>query len=301
MTAILSQVITPHMTDTPVIFDRAAVKRQRNRAAKTLPQADFLFREVADRVADRLSDINRTFPVAADIGSHGGILRQMLAGRGGIETLIETDFSEAQAGLSQNGYSIVADEEHLPLCTGSFDVVLSSLALHWVNDLPGTLIQINQALKPDGLFVGALFGLGTLKELRSCLMTAESDITGGMSARVSPFAEVRDMGGLLQRAGFALPVVDADMINVSYGNPLNLLKDLRHMGEGNALMGRGRPLRRDVLMRAMQLYVEQYGDQNGRVPATFEIIYLHGWHPAANQQKPLAPGSGKMSLGKILE
>ena len=293
------------MNTSPIIFDRIALKRQRDRAAHTLAKADFLFREVADRLADRLNDISRPFPVAVDIGSHGGLLRKTLKAHGHIERLLETDFSEHQVklGVCENNSAmrIVADEEYLPLAPNKFDLVMSNMVLHWVNDLPGTLIQIHQTLKPDGLFIGSMFGLGTLRELRQCLLDAETGIIGGAAAHVSPFAEVRDVGALLQRAGFALPVVDADTITVRYSNPLKLLKDIRQMGEANILTERNKvPLRRDVLMHAMNLYVERYADQDGRVPATFEIIFLHGWHPDDSQQKPLQPGSGKTSLGRFL-
>lgn len=289
------------MSQAHLIFDRPALKRQKDRAAVSLSTADFLFREVADRVADRLNDISRAFPLAAEVGSHGGIMGQTLQGRGGIEHMLETDISAQQLSQSTNPWRVVADEENLPLAAGKFDLVLSSLALHWTNDLPGALIQVNRALKPDGLFIGAIFGIGTLQELRDCLMTAESEVTGRVAPRVSPFPEVRDMGGLLQRAGFALPVVDADTIPVSYGNPFTLLQELKAMGESNVLLERGKTLwRRDVLMRAMQLYVDRYGDADGRVPATFEVIYLHGWHPDSSQQKALKPGAGKVSLTSFL-
>lgn len=284
------------------VFDRLQVRRARDRAAAGFGDADFLVREVADRLLDRLDDIKRAFPLAADVGGHGGVLREVLAGRGGIETVLETDLSPAMAGRSPAALRVSADEEWLPLAPDRFDLIASVLSLHWVNDLPGALIQMNRALKPDGLLLAALFGGHTLTELRHALTEAETEVRGGLSPRVSPFADVRDMGGLMQRAGFNLPVVDSDVITVSYPTPLHLMRELRAMGETNAIAVRARaPLRRDVLMRAAEIYVQRHSGPDGRVPATFEVLYLHGWRPHDSQQKALRPGSAKARIAAALQ
>jgi SAM-dependent methyltransferase len=214
--------------------------------------------------------------------------------------VIETDLSAAMLG-QRPGHRLQIDEEALPFGPASLDLVVSSLALHWVNDLPGTLIQVRRALKPDGLFLGAIFGGQTLTELRQCLIQAESDLTGGAALRIAPFADAFDVAGLLQRAGFALPVADLDRVMVRYDHPLKLIGDLRRMGETNALAdGRGRPLSRPVLARAMALYQERFSDPDGRVRATFDIMTMTGWAPHPTQQQPLKPGSAKMRLADAL-
>jgi SAM-dependent methyltransferase len=196
---------------------------------------------------------------------------------------------------------LVVDEELLPFRKESFSLAVSLLALQHVNDLPGTLVQIRSVLKPDGLFLGCLLGGATLQELRSCFMQAESEITGGISPRIAPFADLRDMGGLLQRAGFALPVVDSDLVTVRYDHPLALMQDLRAMGLTNVLTQRSRrPLSRRVLARVMELYHQQFSDTDGRIRASFEFLWLSGWAPHESQQKPLKPGSAKMSLAEAL-
>lgn len=295
-------------TDNMTVFDRAQVRRNRDRAAAGFADVDFLVEEVADRLADRLRDISRTFPAALDLGCHAGTLGGHVAGMNGIETLIQADISPEMAGRAAQSRvptqapAVAADEEWLPFAEESFDLVLSNLSLHWVNDLPGTLIQINRALKPDGLFLGALLGGQTLQELRSVLMRAEVELRDGVSPRVSPFADLRDAGALMQRAGFALPVIDSDIITVTYGNPLTLMQELRKMGEGNAVTERSRkPLGRDILIRAAELYQQEYASADGRVPATFEVIYLHGWAPHESQQKPLRPGSAQKRLADALD
>ncbi|MGB1024940.1 MAG: methyltransferase domain-containing protein, partial [Rhodospirillaceae bacterium] len=197
--------------------------------------------------------------------------------------------------------SFCADEEWLPLREGQLDAVFSNLSLHWVNDLPGAMIQINRALKPDGLFLATLFGGETLRELRDCLAETEIALDGGLSPRTSPLTDVRDAGGLLNRAGFALPTVDTDVITVMYSDPLKLLRDLRGMGETNCVIERRRtPLRRETLMAALALYQQRHGDAEGRVPATFQVIYLTAWAPDASQPRPARRGSGQVSLGDIL-
>ena len=280
----------------PIIFDRLQVRRQRDRAAPGLAGFDFLFQEVADRLADRLPDITRNFPLALDLGCHAGELGRLLAGRGGIETLVQCDLSPAMATRA-GGLALAADEEALPFAAGSFDLIMSNLSLHWVNDLPGALLQIRNALREDGLFLGTMLGGETLVELRHALMQAEMEVEGGAGPRVSPFADVRDAGALLQRAGFALPVVDTDSITVTYQNPMSLLADLRGMGETNAVLARRKGFsRRETLLRALAIYQEQFSEADGRVRATFQILTLTAWRPHSSQQKPLTPGSGATPL-----
>lgn len=285
------------------VFDRAAVRRHRDRAAAGLPAHDFLLREVADRLADRLQDITRGFPQALDLGCHTGSLLEVLAGRGGIERLVQCDLSlplvRQAAGNGQP--ALVADEEYLPFAAESFDLILSVLSLHWVNDLPGALLQARQALKSDGLLLAAMLGGETLTELRSVLMEAEIEQEDGASPRVSPFADVRDAGALLQRAGFALPVVDVDRITVTYPNALALMRELRGMGESNAVRERrSSASRRTTLLRAAALYEERFADANGRLPATFDVIYLTAWAPHESQSQPLRPGSARARLADAL-
>ncbi len=288
------------MPDSMTVFDRRTVRLRRDRAAASLPAHDFLHREIADRLADRLDDVNRRFPRALDLGCHTGALAATLAGRGGIETLVHCDLSPRMAALAP-APAVVADEEAIPFAEGAFDLVLSSLSLHWVNDLPGALSQIRRALKPDGLFLAAMPGGNTLKELRQVLAEAEIAEEGGLSPRISPFVEVRDAGNLLLRAGFALPVADLETITVSYPNPLSLLRDLRGAGEANAVIERRRqPSRRATLFAALARYGELYGDAKGRVPATVQVVYLTAWAPDPSQPKPLQPGSAKSRLAEAL-
>ncbi len=296
------------MADPIRIFDRSLVRKHRDRAASGFAAHDFLIREVADRLSDRLNDVTRSFPTALDLGCHTGEMAQTLAGRGGIHTLVQADLSPAMAAraarVSIPGltvHSLAADEEWLPFADASFDLVLSCLSLHWVNDLPGTLLQIRRVLKPDGLFLAAMLGGETLKELRHCLSEAEIAQEGGLSPRVSPFTDVRDLGGLLQRAGFTLPVVDADTIPVMYGDPMRLLADLRGMGETNAVAERRQSLtRRATLLHALQLYQTRFGNAQGRVPVTFQVMTLTAWAPHPSQPQALPPGAGQASLASVL-
>jgi len=295
------------MPDPMLVFDRAVVRRRRERAARTWDGAAFLKREIATRLVDRLDDIKRRFPLALDIGCHGGEVGAALVlpdgtRRGGIETLLQMDLAAGFARRARAfGPALVADEELLPVAPRSIDLALSAMSLHWVNDLPGALLRIRETLKPDGLFLGALLGGETLWQLRQALAQAESDVEGGLSPRVSPFADLRDATGLLQRAGFTLPVGDAERIEVSYPDALALLRELRAMGESNAVRGR-RPsvTRRETLLRALSIYQQRHGDALERVPATFEVIFLHGWAPHDSQQKPLAPGSATSRLADAL-
>lgn len=290
-------------TDPMQVFDRALVRRHRDRAAPRFAEYNFLFAEVAERLADRLMDVRRDFPRALDLGCHDGTLGRRIAGHKGITTVVGCDLSPALAARAAraNGLAVAADEEFLPFGPASFDLVLSNLSLHWVNDLPGALIQIRQTLKPDGLFLAALLGGETLVELRHCLMQAELAVCDGVSPRVSPFADVRDVGGLLQRAGFSLPVVDSDTLTVTYDNVFKLMADLRGMGETNAVLARRPvPARRAMLAEAARLYAETFAEADGRIPATFKVLYLAGWAPHESQQKPLKRGSGKVSLAQAL-
>jgi len=288
------------MPDAMNIFDRRIVRLHRNRAAAGLAENDFLLREVGERLADRLDDVKRRFPLAVDLGCHTGELGRLLGGRGGVESLVHCDLSPAMAARAP-GLRLAADEEALPFGEGTFDLVTSLLSLHWVNDLPGALTQIRLALKPDGLFLAAMLGGDTLKELRQSLAEAEIAVEGGLSPRVSPFAGVRDAGGLLQRAGFALPVVDTETLTVVYSDPLKVIADLRAMGEANAINERRRGLtRRATLLEAAERYRRAFADAEGRVPATFQVIYLTAWSPHDSQPKPLRPGSAKASLADAL-
>jgi SAM-dependent methyltransferase len=285
-------------SDSPLIFDRALLRARRRRAAAMGP-ATFLIDRVAEDLADRLGAVLRTFNLALDLGTPTGAVRAALAGLGSVNTIIAAD--SLMPALLSEGSIVVADEEALPFADATFDLVASALALQNVNDLPGTLVQIRRALKPDGLLLAALIGGETLTELRQSFAAAEIEIEGGISPRVAPFADVRDLGALLQRAGFALPVTDADHITVRYASAFALMQDLRRMGATNALVERRRsPLRRETLMRAAEIYAERFADADDRVRATFEIQWLSGWAPHPSQQQPLAPGAAKTRLADAL-
>jgi SAM-dependent methyltransferase len=291
------------MTASPLLFDRVLHQTRLDRAAPDYASADFLKRRAAEDVVMRLETILRRFPVAVDLGSRNGAFSRALAASDAsqkIDVLFEADLSARMLGTG-NGLKTVADEERLPFGDDTLDLAVSTLSLHWTNDLVGALIQIRRALRPDGLFIGAIFGGATLTELRQALLQAEDEVSGGASFRVSPFADAIDAAGLLQRAGFALPVADVDRVKVRYGHPIELLRDLRRMGETSVLLERSRkPMSRRVLMRAMEIYVERFAEADGRVPATFEIVAVTGWAPHENQQKPLRPGSAKMRLADAL-
>jgi SAM-dependent methyltransferase len=277
----------------PVIFDRTLLRARRARAGALGP-ATFLIDRVADDMAGRLSAVLRRFDIAADIGTPTDAVRRALAERIGAIVAV----SPAASG---GALAIAADEEALPFRDGSLDLVVSALALQFVNDLPGALVQIRRALKPDGLFLAAMIGGESLVELREAFAQAESEIEGGVSPRVAPFADLRDLGALLQRAGFALPVTDIDRVTVRYATPLALMHDLRRMGAASALAERRRkPLRRATLRRLFEIYAERFADADGRIRATFEIVWLSGWAPHESQQKPLQPGSAKARLADAL-
>ncbi|MDG2527663.1 methyltransferase domain-containing protein [Caulobacter endophyticus] len=291
------------MTSSPLLFDRDLLRARLDRAAPHFGQAGFLKARAAGDAVMRLEAILREFPVAVDLGSRDGAFRAALSesdAAGKIDLLIDTDLS-ARMLAGRGGATVVADEERLPFGDETLDLVVSTLALHWTNDLVGALIQIRRALRPDGLFIGALFGGATLTELRQSLMAAEDEIAGGVSMRVSPFADTVDAAGLLQRAGFTLPVADVDRVKVRYAHPIALLQDLRRMGETSVLLDRSRkPLTRKLLFRALEIYQERFAEADGRVPATFEIVTATGWAPHDSQQKPLRPGSAKMRLADAL-
>jgi SAM-dependent methyltransferase len=292
------------MDRTEPLFDRLLLRRRRARAAADFAEVDFLYREVAERLADRLADVRRRFPLALELGCRDGHLARALAGRGGIERLIQSDLAAASLINADQGDGprLALDEEALPFAAGSLDLVLSCLTFHWVNDLPGALLQINHALRPDGLLLAAFFGGDTLKELRAALLEAELERHAGASPRISPFIDLRDAAGLLQRAGFALPVADLDRIEVCYSSAAKVMSDLHAMGETNALTRRPRsPLARATLARALEIYHDRFALPDGKVRASFEVIFLTGWSPAADQPKPLAPGSARHRLSDALD
>jgi len=277
------------------IFDRSLLRVHQRRARLQKP-ATFLLDRVATDLGERLSAVLRRFDVAVDLGTPTDAVRRVLATSGNVGTTITAGLRDDESITR-----VAADEEALPFADGSLDLVVSALTLQFVNDLPGVLIQIRRALKPDGLFLAALAGGDSLTELRSAFAAAESEVEGGVSPRVAPFADVRELGGLLQRAGFALPVVDSERLVVRYDSALALMRDLRRMGATNILHERRRkPLRRGTLERVTEIYADRFSDPDGRVRATFEIIWLSAWAPHESQQKPLKPGSAAQRLADAL-
>lgn len=281
------------MSDVPRIFDRRAVRRHRDRAAATMHGVADVLADAADRLLDRLDDVTRRFTLALDVGGRGAVAPKLQ--ERGIET-VSCDLSPALAARG-GATAVAADEEFLPFAPASFDLVVASLSLHWVNDLPGALIQLRQSLKPDGLLLASLPTLGTLAELRGALTTAEAVLTGGAAPRVSPFPELRDCAGLLQRAGFALPVADADEVRLLYADPLSLLRDLRHAGEANAVTQRDRRPPPRALFAAALAGLPR---ENGRVAATLRLAMLTGWAPSPAQPRPLPRGSATTRLADAL-
>jgi NADH dehydrogenase [ubiquinone] 1 alpha subcomplex assembly factor 5 len=268
------------------LFDRRAWRLHRDRAAGG---TDFLHREVAERLVDRLDLLNGDFPTVLDLGARDGTLTRMLADRAGSRLVIAAEPAERLLAAAPPP-RVCADPEFLPFRDASFDLVASCLILHWCADLPGALIQIRRALRPDGLLLAALFGGNTLVELRTALFDAELAEEGGVSPRVSPTVELGDAASLLQRAGFAMPVADSETITVTYPDILALMNDLRGMGETNALAARRPYLSRATLARAGAIYAERFGTAEGRITATFEILFLTGWAPHPDQAKP-RPGA----------
>src|SRR5215212_677517 len=272
-------------TTAPILFDRALLRARQHRASRG-KLATFLLDRVADDAVERLHAVLRDFKSAADIGTAGNQLRDKLVGR--VDQLAPVDLPDIES-------------EPLPLQPQSLDLAVSALAFQFVNDLPGLLAQIRRALKPDGLLLAAMIGGDTLTELRQCFAAAEAECEGGVSPRVAPFADLRDLGALLQRAGFALPVTDVDRIVVRYDTAFALMQDLRSMGATNVLVERRRtPTRRATMFRMAQLYRERFADADGRIRATFDVIWLSGWAPHESQQKPLQPGSAKVSLAEAV-
>lgn len=268
------------------IFDRTAVSKHRFRSARQLSKHDFLFRETASQVVERIDDTDRSFALAVDINRRSPSATDILRTSACVQTWIVT--CEALNTISTNPsilkppsvneLNVIADEEFLPLGQGKVDLAVSIMSLHWANDLPGTLIQIQRALKSSGLFIGALLGGETLTELRQALVQAECEVEGGASPRVSPFIDVAQAGDLLARAGFTLPVSDIDTVVVTYPDAKSLMNDLQGMGETNAAANRRRTFsRRSTLSRAAAIYADQFGTNDGRVKATFQIIYMAGW------------------------
>ena len=289
----------PPTPPSPLIFDRTLLRARRRRAASLGP-ATFLLDRVADDITDRLATVKRRFDLALDLGTPGEAVRAALARVGSVGTIVAAAAFPA-GGAGRVTPFVIADEEALPFGDATLDLVVSALALQFVNDLPGTLVQIQRALKPDGLLLAALLGGETLTELRESFAAAESETTGGVSPRVAPFADLRDLGALLQRAGFALPVTDTDRLTVRYDSAFALMRDLRRMGATTILVDRRRrPLRRATLVRMAEIYAQRFADPDGRVRATFEIVWLSGWSPHPSQQQPLKPGSAAARLADAL-
>jgi SAM-dependent methyltransferase len=285
------------MSANPTIFDRQLLRARQERARALGPETFLLDRTAAD-LGERLSTVLRRFDRVVDLGTPTDAVRRVLAASGKIGSIVAAEPAAERLGMP---LSVAADEEALPFADGALDLVVSALALQFVNDLPGTLIQIRRALKADGLLLAALIGGDSLIELREAFAEAESEIEGGISPRVAPFADVRELGALLQRAGFALPVVDRDRLTVRYDSGLSLMRDLRRMGATNILHERRRtPLKRVTLARAAEIYARRFADADGRVRATFEIVWLTGWAPHESQQKPLKPGSAARRLADAL-
>ena len=282
------------MAESPIVFDRLLQRRRRQRAAALSPE-NFLLEHVAGELADRLSVVLRRFEIGIDLGTPGDAVRASLRRIGSVATIVGADV------IVRPKPFVIADEEALPFGDAAVDLVVSGLGLQFVNDLPGALTQIRRALKPDGLFLAALIGGDTLTELRQAFAAAEAEVEGGVSPRVAPLADVRTMGALLQRAGFALPVTDVDRVVVRYDSPLRLMHDLRRMGATNVLIERRRGgLRRQTLKRLVEVYAERFADPGGRLRASFDIIWVSGWAPHESQQQPLRPGSAKTRLADAL-
>lgn len=295
---------TPPSSHAPQLFDRKRLAVRRDRAAARFEDHSFLKQRAAEDLADRLEAIPRPFARVLDLGCHTGEVARAIRARPHLSErigeIVSCDLSLAMAQRA-DGACLVADEEWLPFRPQSFDLVLSALSLHWVNDLPGALVQIRDVLKPDGLFLGAMLGGATLTELRASLLEAETNARGGAAMRVSPFADLQDLSALLQRAGFALPVADSEMVTVRYGDPLRLLTDVRGMGESHCPADMSAPpLTRSILFGALSDYVGRGSDEDGKITATFEILTACGWAPGPDQPKPLRPGSASARLADAL-
>ena len=288
------------MSDERLIFDRKLLRARRARFAHEIAGHESILAHVAGEIAERLALILRSFPLALDLGAYRGLLGRTVSQLPSVGRMIYAESVPALAALCPRP-ALVCDEDLLPFKENSLNLIVSGLALHRVNDLPGALIQIRRALASDGLFMAAALGAGALIELRSALLEAETEISGGASPHVAPFADVRDYGALLQRAGFALPVADAETLTIPYASLRELMREIRVLGGGNVLRARSRrPLSRKTLERAEGIYRDRYRLPDGRVSATFEIVYLTGWGPDPSQQKPLKPGSAARRLADAL-
>ena len=288
------------MSDEALLFDRALLRTRRARFAPEIKMREFLLAHVAREIVERIELMLRPFPLALDLGAYHGLLGRKVAELPSVKTVVFAESALAFAALCPRP-ALVCDEDLLPFKAASINLVVSGLALHRVNDLPGALIQIRRALAPDGLFMAALLGAGALGELREVLLEAEVEAEGGASPRVSPFGDVREYGALLQRAGFALPVADAETLTLRYASPREVMREVRALGGGNVLLARSRkPLSRQVLERAEALYRERHATEDGLVRASYEIVYFTGWAPDPSQQKPLKPGSAAQRLADAL-
>lgn len=279
------------MTAPPQIFDRRLARLRRARSAKRFGAADFLHRRAMEDIIDRLETVKRGFPRAVFAGA--GEFAAMLTPSADVGTVFHMDATTARLGAARPAF--VAEEEASPLAADSLDLFVSLLTLHGANDLVGALAQTRAALKPDGLFLAAMFGEETLRRLRNALYTAETELTGGVSARVAPFAAIQDCGQALARAGFAMPVTDVDKVEIRYERPMDLIRDLRAMGETSALTNRPAPLRRAAFLRAMEIFESAGGAER------FDIIYLTGWAPHESQPRPLKPGSAAVSMEEAVK
>jgi SAM-dependent methyltransferase len=284
---------------TPTIFDRRLLRLRLSRALRTGP-ADFLLQRVVEDLDERLGSVLRQFDDVLDLGTPTSLLVERLALRHPKRLIHAALVRDA---LTEGTWlNLIADEEALPFAPESFDLITSALSLQNVNDLPGALVQIRRALRPDGLFMGCFMGGQSLHELRAVLAEAEEEIMGGVSPRVAPFVDLRDLGALLQRAGFALPVTDVDTLTVRYDHLFALAHDLRAMAATNILALRDRRgISKTVLLRAAEIYQQKFSDSDGRIRATFDLVWLSGWSPHESQQKPLQPGSAKMRLADALK
>ena len=291
----------------PKLFDPNQVRLHRDRAAARYNDYAFLKERESSQLIERLLDTTKTFEHALDLGAHDGRAALKLAGSGRVARVETGEVSAHFRGkMDRAGLAAHPLDIELPdLESGRYDLITSVLSLHWVNDLPGTLARIRERLRPDGLFLGCLFGGGTLAELRASLIEAETELTGGASARLSPLPSLQDMAALMQRAGFALPVVDLDTVTVRYADPLKLLLDIKGMGEQAAFVPGERaprkPLSPALLARMSELYHERYSDADGRIRATFNVVWLSGWAPHQSQPKPLRPGSARHSLADAVK
>ncbi len=286
------------------LFDRRSVRTHRDRSAIKFCDHNYLFHEIAGRLCEKLDDINRKFEFGLDLGCHSGETSKLLSVKHQATNWVRTDmsFQLSKIASKKTGAPVlVMDEEFIAFKKHSFDIVISNLSLHWANDLPGTLAQISKVLKPDGVILISLFGEQTLHELKMCLSRAEIEEENGLSPRVSAFSTIQDLGNLLIRAGFALPVADVEKITVYYPHAMKLMRDLRAMGESNSANLRRKSFsRKTTMMRTSQLYQEKFENEANQVPATFDVITLTGWSPDISQPKPLKPGSGQVNLNNFL-